>query len=670
MPTADDAELAEQQTGLTKDEQAFVRSIHESHASGEAARATLKTDDRVLARITDGIYRQPSSALRELISNAYDADATSVYIETDAPRFSQIRIVDNGHGMSEEALARMVHHIGGSSKRTSHGAAVGTTDPKDSSRSPKGRKLIGKIGIGLFSVNQLTSHFQIITKTAGSNYRLLADVVLRTYSEDGQEPADGKFQTGSVQVVPIPAEDSASHGTEIILLNVRPRARDILRSRDRWERTFEQETLPEDEKDPSVTPPVWHAGFLAREPATDETDYLFKAEPNIPWSRDDPPGDRFQKLYNAVADQVGSTTERPDLAKTLDTYLATLWTLSLASPVAYMGKHPFELGDEDDILLFRLSNTGRGRAAAIPLKPGQTVREAAGLKAGTDDPAGGFEVFVDQVQLRRPISYDYWAAKNQGIGKPMLFVGAYRPDLSKIREDMRGGELDFEGYLFWNSKIVPKENNGVLTRINGASGALFDDTFMKYQVSEQTRLRQITSEVFISRGMDAALNIDRESFNFAHPHYQIVSNWLHRALRQLANTHKALTEEIRNQQKAAAQAEASNKLGRFASRTWTRARREPEERPPPVEVVATAAEASALRREGHLAFEQAHLPVSTAKPAAGKGARAEAARRADVLRAIATVLDAFGVLEDMPYARQHEFLDALLAIYFDSVPTE
>lgn len=670
MPASpSEASLAER-AGLTQDEQDFVRSIHEAHETGEAARATLRTDDRVLARITDGIYRQPSSALRELISNAYDADATRVFVETDAPRFGQMRIVDNGHGMSEEALARMIHHIGGSSKRTSLGAAVGTTSAGDASRSPKGRKLIGKIGIGLFSVNQLTSHFQIITKVKGSSYRLFADVILRTYSEDSEEAADGKFQTGSVQVVPVPAEDEDSHGTEIILLNVRPRARDILRSRARWERVFEQETLPEDERDPSVAPPVWHGGFLAREPGDADTEYLFQVEPRLPWARSDPSETRFEKLYDAVADQVGSTTERPDLAKTLDSYLATLWALSLSAPVAYMGKHPFDLSSEDDVLVFRLSNTGRGRADAIPLKKGQTVREAAGLQAGLDDPAGGFEVYIDEVQLRRPVSYDYWAAKNQSIGKPMLFVGSYKPDLSKIREDIRGGQLAFEGYLFWNSKIVPKENNGVLVRINGASGALFDDTFMKYQVSEQTRLRQITSEVFVSQGLDAALNIDRESFNFAHPHYQILSNWLHRALRQLANTHKALSDEIRSREKAVAQAAASNKLDRFATRTWSRARREPEERPPQVEVVGTASEAAALRREGLLAFERTHLPAAASKPPAGKGARAEAARRADVLRAIATVLDAYGVLSEMPYARQHELLDALLAIVFDSVPSE
>ncbi len=74
----------------------------------------LAVDDRVLARVTDGIYRQPSSAIRELISNAYDADATKVVVHTDAPRFNRIVIRDNGQGMSTEALAYLIKHIGGS----------------------------------------------------------------------------------------------------------------------------------------------------------------------------------------------------------------------------------------------------------------------------------------------------------------------------------------------------------------------------------------------------------------------------------------------------------------------------------------------------------------------------------------------------------------------------
>jgi hypothetical protein len=187
---------------------------------------------------------------------------------------------------------------------------------------------------------------------------------------------------------------------------------------------------------------------------------------------------------------------------------------------------------------------------------------------------------------------------------------------------------------------------------------------MKYQVSEQTRLRQITSEIFVSHGLDAALNIDRESFNFAHPHYQILSNWVHRGLRQLSNTHKGLSDEIREQERAAARAVAATRLETFAARSWSQARRGETETPPDVEVVATPLEAAALRKEGVLAFERSQITAAT-MPTGGKAARDEAQRRTEMLKAIATVLDGYGLLEGMPYAQQHELLNALLAIFFD-----
>src|SRR5882757_8111095 len=96
----------------TEAEAELVKSIKEKLDTGKLSKATLETDDRVLARITDGIYRQPASALRELIANAYDADAENVYIQTDSPRFNKITVRDDGNGLSIKALANLIHHIG------------------------------------------------------------------------------------------------------------------------------------------------------------------------------------------------------------------------------------------------------------------------------------------------------------------------------------------------------------------------------------------------------------------------------------------------------------------------------------------------------------------------------------------------------------------------------
>lgn len=73
------------------------QEIDRNKESGRVAYAELNTDEKVLARVTDGIYRQPASAIRELISNAYDADAANVWIDTDVPRFKNIVVRDDGN---------------------------------------------------------------------------------------------------------------------------------------------------------------------------------------------------------------------------------------------------------------------------------------------------------------------------------------------------------------------------------------------------------------------------------------------------------------------------------------------------------------------------------------------------------------------------------------------
>jgi hypothetical protein len=116
-------------------DQNLIDKIERSIASGKYFDAPLETDERVLARITDGIYRQPWSALREMIANSYDADATTVSISTDAPRFGTIKVSDDGIGMGPEALANLVRHIGGSAKRTQRGPKIGVTSKDDPTRS-------------------------------------------------------------------------------------------------------------------------------------------------------------------------------------------------------------------------------------------------------------------------------------------------------------------------------------------------------------------------------------------------------------------------------------------------------------------------------------------------------------------------------------------------------
>jgi hypothetical protein len=335
--------------------------------------------------------------------------------------------------------------------------------------------------------------------------------------------------------------------------------------------------------------------------------------------------------------------------------------------VAYVDRHPFDLTGEAKVRLFWISNDIRGQAKELTLLPNTTVRQAvlqqvAGapvLEDGLTHDAGDFRVEIDGVELRRPITFDYVRVDKRGLEKALLFVGKYAPDLGKVSDSLRGGELSLEGYLFWNGRIVPKENNGVLVRIRGTSGSLFDASFFKYQVSEQTRLRQITSELFIRSGLDPALNIDRESFNFSHPHVQLVALWLHRALRQLTNRHKDISKQARLERRSEDSSAAQDEFAQIAMAIW--ARRKGDDALPEVRIVDSPEAAGQVRRDGSIALLRSSMPSLSAP-------RDSWASRDAFATLLAQILAAFDVLEDRPYDEQQHLIDALLTAFF-AVPS-
>lgn len=667
------AEGADGAIPLIDERGALTAWLAQKGNEGHAVRTRLKASDRVIARVTDGIYRQPASALRELISNAWDADANHVSILTDAPRFSRIYVRDDGAGMSYETLARLLHSIGGSAKRREEGQQLGVTAQDDPDRTPGGRLIIGKIGIGLFSVSQLARRFRIVTKVQGNDYRLIASVRIRAYSEDGEDDTarddDDKFVSGDVVITREHSPDIDAHGTDVILDEVKPRVREMLRSADRWKALDEKaEADAVGDKDLAasirVEEPKYHAGWISHLSNDDDQPALLSRAPKLPWTSDVAACDRMSLLMDAVEHE-SSRTERPDLAKTLDTYLEMLWTLALSVPVGYVDRHPFDLTSDSGIGLFWISNETRGQAVELQLKAGQTVRDAvkeqvAGhpeLEEGKISAAGDFRVTIDGVELKRPVRFKFIKTDTRSFDKPMLFVGRFAPNLQKIDPAWRGGAFGLEGYLFWNGKVIPKENNGVLIRIRGTSGALFDPTFFKYQVSELTRLRQITSELFIRKGLDAALNIDRESFNFAHPHVQFVAIWLHRAIRQLTNKHKDLSKRARIQKLEQSANAVRDQLVQHSEAVWNS--RRASDPPPEIVIAENHEEAQAARVNGYVALVRSVVPslLTPSQDAERKDRDAKA-------QALMRVLAAYDVLEDRPYDEQQALVDAILKVFF------
>ena len=250
-----------------------AQKIRDTANTGKPVNIPLRTSQRILDRITEGIYREPASALRELISNAYDADAKEVQITTDAPRFSEISVRDNGIGISPDTLEFLIENIGGSAKRTTSGASLEIT-AEDPDFSPGGRKLIGKLGIGLFAVAQFTRHFLIISKCKGDEFRTIADVTLGEM-EGAEDSTSNEITSGDVLVWREPASNANAHGTEVKLLDLLPRTRAELSSVDRWARIdFE---IEEDGKS-QTDPPAFHIGRM--DPYDPEQ---LIHEPVLPW---------------------------------------------------------------------------------------------------------------------------------------------------------------------------------------------------------------------------------------------------------------------------------------------------------------------------------------------------------------------------------------------------
>ena len=95
--------------------------------------------DPGIIRELSGIYKPFVKAYKELISNAYDADASNIDV-TLSEDFSTIAVRDDGVGMTPFDFHRSFARIGGSSAWQRGG------------KSPKVRPRIGYKGIGFLAV--------------------------------------------------------------------------------------------------------------------------------------------------------------------------------------------------------------------------------------------------------------------------------------------------------------------------------------------------------------------------------------------------------------------------------------------------------------------------------------------------------------------------------------
>ncbi len=119
----------------------------------------IRFDKSHLSTIGERLYTQSLDLIRELVANAYDADATRVVIKiTD----SSIAVEDDGSGMNRDGLTQYF--------------TIGSDFKKQNPVSEKFKRVrIGEFGIGKFAVLSICNRFEIYTRSQNYSAALIFD---------------------------------------------------------------------------------------------------------------------------------------------------------------------------------------------------------------------------------------------------------------------------------------------------------------------------------------------------------------------------------------------------------------------------------------------------------------------------------------------------------------
>ncbi len=177
----------------------------------------LKVSPGIVNRLSIGLYRNFGLAVKELISNSYDADATEVKIRLDLKQ-NRFIIRDNGNGMTYKDLKNTYLRIGESKE--------------SGTKTPMGRTRIGQFGIGNLAVFPYCEEIHLITKKRGERTLVEAWIDAREFT---REFLRGEKKT--IEEIPIPVKRRKTDhpidmGETILYLNgIKPHIMDWLRSK-------------------------------------------------------------------------------------------------------------------------------------------------------------------------------------------------------------------------------------------------------------------------------------------------------------------------------------------------------------------------------------------------------------------------------------------------------
>lgn len=210
----------------------------------ETGKIDVRVSYRIIQLFSDGLYSSPNKAVEELVSNAWDAGAGNVHIILPPDRDSataEIVVIDDGTGMDEAGLRQ--HWLLGDSKK------------RNQTKPPKGRKPIGKFGIGKLATYVLANRLTHITKV-GKKYfstsmdytridqgagnattERLVKLPLLELTEREAQDAVGKWVSGNKaadKALKLFGKGSSNSWTVAIMSDLKQMAKELSPGRLRW----------------------------------------------------------------------------------------------------------------------------------------------------------------------------------------------------------------------------------------------------------------------------------------------------------------------------------------------------------------------------------------------------------------------------------------------------
>lgn len=131
----------------------------------------MTVTSQVVKYFSIGLYQNFARAIKELISNAYDAGATDVKIRLDLIS-GRILIHDNGKGMDKEDLEKKF-------------LKIGFPSPLTEKVDKLGRKRIGTFGIGAVAIFPYCEKVTILTKKRNTDKKIELYIDTRKFFKDG-----------------------------------------------------------------------------------------------------------------------------------------------------------------------------------------------------------------------------------------------------------------------------------------------------------------------------------------------------------------------------------------------------------------------------------------------------------------------------------------------------